>query len=158
MVDVRANTIDDCDPKQPRKCRAMVLTPGFIQKEAPDALSVFHRGGSRWSGTTAANIKSFEGPLFGCEGWLSPLKLLNILLAAAGVMYFNEDDIETPESTLAKFQFFQGENNGRVVLEEEFAKLDELEKEAGDDDNCASQRRLLLAREEGSAERNDEEE
>ncbi|KAG9120554.1 hypothetical protein FRC07_003905 [Ceratobasidium sp. 392] len=155
---VRANTIDDCDPKPPRKCRAMVLTPGFIQKEAPGARSVFHRGGSRWSGTTAANIKSFEGPLFGCEGWLSPLKLLNILLAAAGIMYFDEGDTETPESTLAKFQFFQGENNGKDMLKEEFAKLDELEKEASDDEGCVSQRRLLLAREESDAEQSDEEE
>ncbi|KAG9120555.1 hypothetical protein FRC07_003906 [Ceratobasidium sp. 392] len=157
-LDVRANTINDCDPKRPRKCRAVELTPGSIQKKAPDALSVFYRSESSSSGTIEANIKSFERPLFGCERWLSPRQLFNILLAAAGVMYFNEDDTETPESTLARLTFFVGEAYGRFMFEEEFAKLDELEEEADKKEKCVPQRLLLLAREESDAEDSDDEE
>ncbi|KAG9123554.1 hypothetical protein FRC07_014774, partial [Ceratobasidium sp. 392] len=115
-------------------------------------------GGSKSSSTTAANIQSFERPLFGCEGWLSPLKLINVLFAASGVMGFGEDDTETPKSTLAKFQFFQGENDGKAMLKDEFAKLDELEKEAGDDEECVPQRLLFLAQEDDAGQSDEEEE
>ncbi|KAG9120553.1 hypothetical protein FRC07_003904 [Ceratobasidium sp. 392] len=157
-LNVCANTIDDCDPKEPQNCKAMVSTPGFVPKKAPDAITVFRRSGTKSSSTTAANIKSLEEPLFGCEGWLSPLKLTNILFAAVGVMGFNEDDTDTPKSTLAKFQFFQGKNDGKLMLKEEVAKLNELEEELDDDEVCVPQRLLALVREEGDAEERDEEE
>ncbi|KAG8678525.1 hypothetical protein FRC08_017696 [Ceratobasidium sp. 394] len=127
---VNANTIESCDAKNPRRCK--VIDPnarGYLEKIVGTAITVFERGGSKSRSTTAANIQTFEEPLFGCEGWLSPLKLTNILFAAGGVLNFLEDDTETPKSTLAKFQFFQGESDGKDVLKQEFAKLAELEKE-----------------------------
>ncbi|KAG9105556.1 hypothetical protein FRC07_009195 [Ceratobasidium sp. 392] len=157
-LNVCANNINDCDPKQPRSCRAMVSTPGFVPKKAPDAITVFRRSGTKSSSTTAVNIKSLEEPLFGCECWLSPLKLTSILFAAVGVMGFNEDDTDTPKSTLAKFQFFEGENDGKAMLKEEFAKLGELEEKTGDDEASAPRRFLALAKEEGDTEEHDEEE
>ncbi|KAG9093047.1 hypothetical protein FRC06_011690 [Ceratobasidium sp. 370] len=147
---VKANTIAGCDAKNPRKCRVVETTAGWEEKVVRDAITVFERNGGRSTSTTAANIKKLEEPLFGCEGWLSPLKLTNILFAAAAVLYFLEDDEATPKSTLAKFQFFQGESDGRGVLKQELANLVKLEKEAGEGEDeyevCVPQRILLLAR------------
>ncbi|KAG8730063.1 hypothetical protein FRC10_003166 [Ceratobasidium sp. 414] len=152
---VNANTIASCDAKNPRRCRAMEPNARGVNKAAPDAITVFDRNGGKSKGTTVANIKTFEEPLFGCEGWLSPLKLTNILFAAAGVMRFQEDDTETPKSTLAKFQLFQGESDGRGVLKQELVKLAKLEKEAnqGEDGDgiCIPQRLLLLAQQDADA-------
>ncbi|KAG9100983.1 hypothetical protein FS749_011263 [Ceratobasidium sp. UAMH 11750] len=158
---VNANTVSDCDTENPRKCSSVTKNTNGVDKAAPDAITVFDRNGSKSKGTTAANIKTFEEPLFGCEGWLSPLKLTNILFAAAGVMYFQEDDTETPMSTLGKFQLFQGESDGKAVLKQELAKLAELEKEAGDSEDqaevCIPQRLLLLARQDADGEESKEE-
>ncbi|KAG9093048.1 hypothetical protein FRC06_011691 [Ceratobasidium sp. 370] len=152
---VNANTIASSDAKNPRGCRAVESNARGVDKAASDAITVFDRNGGKSKGTTAANIKTFEGPLFGCDGWLSPLKLTNILFAAAGVMYFQEDDRETPKSTLAKFQFFQGESDGQGVLKQELAKLVKLEKEMGQGQDevgvCIPQRLLLLAQQDADA-------
>ncbi|KAG8700579.1 hypothetical protein FRC08_004623 [Ceratobasidium sp. 394] len=142
---VNANTIASCDASNPRRCK--VLEPnarGFGDKVVRGAIAVF--SGSK--STTAANTQTLEKALFGCEGWLSPLKLTNILFAAGGVMFFMEDDNKTPKSMLAKFQYFQGESNGKEVLKQEIAKLAELGSGDGDDEYgvCIPQRLLLLAR------------
>jgi hypothetical protein len=69
-------------------------------------------------------------------------------------MHYKEADRETPKSVLAKFQFFQGESDGQNVLNQELAKLAELEQELGDGEGseaCIPQRLLLLARQEEKA-------
>ncbi|KAG8729177.1 hypothetical protein FRC10_004194 [Ceratobasidium sp. 414] len=151
---VNANTIASCDAKKPRRCRTMEPNAQGEDKVAADAITVFDR--SHYSGAK-------DGCMFCWIYYLgisylldlsvgSPLKLANILFAAAGVMYFMEDDKETPKSTLAKFQFFQGENDGKGVSKQELAELAKLEKEMGGDGYeyeygvCVPQRLLLLAR------------
>ncbi|KAG8729176.1 hypothetical protein FRC10_004193 [Ceratobasidium sp. 414] len=150
-LDVNANTIASCDTKNPRRCKVIEPNARGEDKVVRDAITVFDRNGGKSKSTTAANIQTFEESLFGCEGWLSPLKLVNILFAAAGVMSFLEDDEQTPKATLAKFQLFQGESNGQAVLKQELPELTKLEKETGGGEHeyevCVPQQLLLLARE-----------
>ncbi|KAG8790394.1 hypothetical protein FRC12_011982 [Ceratobasidium sp. 428] len=150
-LDVITRAISDCDAENPRTSMTQEENPRGGKKTSPDATTVFDRKGSKSKGTTAARIKEFEEPLFGCEGWLSPLKLTHILFAAAGVMNYNEDDTDTPESTLAKFQFFQGEDDEKAVLKQELARLTQLEKELDRTEASLPQRLLLLARQEADA-------
>ncbi|KAF8597266.1 hypothetical protein BDV93DRAFT_610504 [Ceratobasidium sp. AG-I] len=160
---VKSKTIDECNAKEPRACTAFELNSHHVEKAAPDAVTIFDRairGGGESKGTTAANIKSFEEPLFGCEGWLSPLKLANLLLAAATVLSYNEADRTTAKSAVEKFQFFQGESDGKSALTPELARLANLEKAdpvatGGETEEkfevCIPQRMLLLARQEGKS-------
>lgn len=87
----------------------------------------------------------------------SPLKLSNLLHAAATVLCYEESDDETLNSAAKKFQFFQGEDDGKSALDSELAELATLEKdepalpefhsepEEGVE-FCIPQRLLLLAR------------
>ncbi|KAH7345413.1 hypothetical protein B0J17DRAFT_624578 [Rhizoctonia solani] len=117
----------EIDPKNPAACRAL--------KAASDTVTVFNRvcvliivrNGSKSKGTTLANIKSFEKVLFCTEGWISPRKLTEILFAAANVMGYRERDDTTPKSVLEKFNYFDGETNGKNLLTEELKSLVALE-------------------------------
>ncbi|KAG8717762.1 hypothetical protein FRC09_013700 [Ceratobasidium sp. 395] len=142
---VIASTIHDCDGETPRKSRTIEKGYRGSEKAAQGVTRVFNRGEKSSRVTNVAKIKEFEEPLFGCAGWLSPLKLTHLLFAAAGVMSFNEDDTDAPKSTLAKFQFFRGENDGKDLLKEELEKLGELEDELDEDMDCVPERLLLLA-------------
>lgn len=87
----------------------------------------------------------------------SPLKLSNLLHAAATVLCYEESDDDTLKSASKKFQFFQGEDDGKSALAPELAELATLEKdepplpefysmpEEGVE-LCIPQRLLLLAR------------
>ncbi|QRV75791.1 hypothetical protein RhiJN_03806 [Ceratobasidium sp. AG-Ba] len=147
---VASRTIHNCDAKNPRSCSAVEKNSSGVQKAAYDAITVFDRNMSKSKSTTAANIKTFEEPLFACEGWLSPLKLTQMLFAAGGVMHFKEEDKETPKAALGKFQYFQGESDGQAILKAELARLGELEK-AADQGRAVPQRLLLLARQNDSS-------
>ena len=80
------------------------------------------------------------------------------MLAAATVLSYNEADRTTAKSAVEKFQFFQGESDGKSALTQELARLAASEKaepvaaegEAGSKaEICIPQRMLLLARQEG---------
>ncbi|KAG8791611.1 hypothetical protein FRC12_008673 [Ceratobasidium sp. 428] len=163
---VIASTISDCDAEMPRKSRTIEKGYRGSEKAARGVTTVFNRvfirpfaassevniflpqGEKSSRVTNVAKIKEFEEPLFGCTGWLSPLKLTHLLFAAAGVMSFNEDDTDAPKSALAKFQFFQGENDGKDLLKQELEKLGQLEDELDEDMDCVPERLLLLAQQE----------
>ncbi|KAG8791780.1 hypothetical protein FRC12_008123 [Ceratobasidium sp. 428] len=146
-----ARTIRDCDVKNPRASMTQTMNSRGDMKTSPYATTVFDRDGRKSKGTTPAKIKEFEEPLFGCEGWLSLLKLTQILFAAAGVMNYNERDTETPKSTLVKFHLFQSEDDGKAVLKQELARLAQLEKEQGESEVSVPQRLLLVARQEADS-------
>ncbi|KAF8597788.1 hypothetical protein BDV93DRAFT_527186 [Ceratobasidium sp. AG-I] len=154
---VKSKTIEECDAKKPNACTACECIPGRVEKAAAGAATLFNRGGNSSRGTTAANIERFEKPLFGCEGWLSPLKLTNLLHAAATVFSYEESDDETLKSASEKFKFFQGEDDGKGALAPELARLAKLEEDEPDMPDfdeipeegfeiCIPQRLLLLAR------------
>ncbi|KAF8679868.1 hypothetical protein RHS04_04806 [Rhizoctonia solani] len=143
----KSRPIVEIDPENPTACSATKRNANGAIKAASDAITVFDRNGSKSKGTTAANVKSFEQAIFGVEGWISPLKLVEILFAAGTVMRYREQDKESPKSVLAKFQYFDGETNGRALLAEELKLLAELEaREPASPEVCIPQRMLLLAR------------
>ncbi|CCO36111.1 hypothetical protein BN14_10235 [Rhizoctonia solani AG-1 IB] len=143
----RSRLLIEVDPANPTTCSATQLNANGVAKAAPDAVTVFDRNGSKSKGTTAANIKSFEEAIFDTEGWISPLKLVEILFTAGTVMGYRESDKETPKSVLAKFRYFDGETDGRSLLSEELKALVALvAKEAAGAEVCIPQRLLLLAR------------
>ncbi|CAE6476630.1 unnamed protein product [Rhizoctonia solani] len=144
----------EIDPENPTACSAIKRNANGALKAASDAVTIFDRNGSKSKGTTAANIKSFEGTLFCTEGWISPLKLAEILLAAANVMGYRERDKTTPKSVLEKFNYFDGETNGKNLLAEELKSLAALEAKEPTDQAVVSipQRLLLLARHGGANE------
>ncbi|CAE6415814.1 unnamed protein product [Rhizoctonia solani] len=147
----KSRMLAELDPKDPTKCSATKFNANKVLKAAPDAVTVFDRNGSKSKGTTAANIKSFEEALFAAEGWISPLKLVEVLFAAGTVIRYNEYDKETPESVLEKFNYFDGETNGKALLTQEFKTLSELEAKepSGQAVVPIPQRLLLLARQDG---------
>ncbi|KAG8689525.1 hypothetical protein FRC09_012393 [Ceratobasidium sp. 395] len=147
-LDVIASTISDCNAETPRWPRTLTRNRMGYEVDAPGTRTVFGWDEDLSKITTAAKIKDFEEPLFGCKGWLSPLKLTHIFFAAAGVMDFNEAVVDVAKSTLAKFKLFQGENDGKDMLKQELEKFAQLEKELGEDMNCVPQRLLLLAQHE----------
>ncbi|EUC61997.1 hypothetical protein RSOL_411880 [Rhizoctonia solani AG-3 Rhs1AP] len=141
----------EIDPKNPTACTATKLNSNKALKAAPDAVTVFDRNGGKSKGTTAANIKSFEETLFCTDGWISPLKLVEILFAAGTVMRYREEDKSSPKAVLEKFNYFDGETNGAGLLTEELKSLAALEaKEPAQTVVSIPQRLLLLARHETS--------
>ncbi|KAF8597790.1 hypothetical protein BDV93DRAFT_527188 [Ceratobasidium sp. AG-I] len=156
-LSMKSKTIDECNAEKPRVCSAYQIIHGFLEDGAPGAVTVFDRFGDGSKGTTAANLRRFEKPLFGCEGWLSPRKLTDLLFAAATVLHYDEPDDETAKTALERFRFFRGESDGQDALAPELARLARLEKdepampnvdEIPDDgvEICVPQRMLLLAR------------
>ncbi|CAE6504945.1 unnamed protein product [Rhizoctonia solani] len=94
-----------------------------------------------------AALKLFEKSLFGTEGWLSPRKMVDILLASGSVLQFHERDIEAAVSLLNKFQYFPGENTGKRALAPELKRLILAEPDTPmNTAYCVPQSRLLLAR------------
>ncbi|CAE7150360.1 unnamed protein product [Rhizoctonia solani] len=140
----------EVDPKNPTACSAVRRNANSVLKAASDAITVFDRNGGKSKGTTPANIKSFEETLFCTEGWISPLKLAQILFAAGTVMLYREADKSSPKAVLEKFSYFEGENNGASLLAEELKLLATLEAKEPTDQTVISipQRLLLLARHE----------
>ncbi|KAG8708374.1 hypothetical protein FRC11_006530, partial [Ceratobasidium sp. 423] len=95
-----------------------------------------------------AALKQFEKTIFGTEGWLSPRKMADILLAGGSVLQYHEVDTEAAVSLLNKFQYFPGENTGKRALAPELKRmiLKEPDTPVGSP-SCVPQSRLWLARE-----------
>ncbi|CUA70513.1 hypothetical protein RSOLAG22IIIB_08928 [Rhizoctonia solani] len=88
------------------------------------------------SGTTAARINSFEPTLFGSKGWLSSLKLYNLLFAAGTDLLYNEDSYPTNPGVASreKFKFFEGETTGGDLGKAGEVLRKELEEEEPEED------------------------
>ncbi|KAJ1311865.1 hypothetical protein OPQ81_010325 [Rhizoctonia solani] len=149
----KSRMLAEIDPNNPTKCSAIRLNDNKVWRAASDAVIVFDRNGSKSKGTTTANIKSFEESLFNTDGWISPLKLAEILLAAGTVMRYGERDRATPKSVLDKFNYFAGETDGLTPLARELKRLTELEAKEPSSQAVVSipQRLLLLARQDGAS-------
>ncbi|KAF8761812.1 hypothetical protein RHS01_01219 [Rhizoctonia solani] len=80
-------------------------------------------GGLSTQFMSETTIKQFEKTLFGTEGWLSPRKMADILLASGGVLQYHEADTEAAVSFLNKFQYFTGENTGKRALAPEIKRM-----------------------------------
>ncbi|CAE6467813.1 unnamed protein product [Rhizoctonia solani] len=154
-----SNGVEDLDPEKPRKSKAI---KGFDTPK-PGSVKIFSWSGTkRITATTADRINSFEPTLFGSTGWLSPLKLHNLLFAAGTGLMYGEDSYSTdPEiASRAKFTFFEGETTGDELSKTENALYDELDEEEPEEDlgdvylsedekaGCVPRRLLLLARQE----------
>ncbi|CAE7151878.1 unnamed protein product [Rhizoctonia solani] len=149
-----SNDVDDLSPGNPRKSR---VTKGSW------SVKIFSwNGTNKITATTAKMINSFEPTLFGSTGWLSPLKLHNILFAAGTGLTYGEDHYSTdPEiASQEKFTFFEGETTGGHLSEMEDELFEELDEQAPGEDlgdvylpegekaGCVPRRLLLLARQE----------
>ncbi|EUC61973.1 hypothetical protein RSOL_410140 [Rhizoctonia solani AG-3 Rhs1AP] len=154
-----SNSVEDLDPEKPRKSKAI---KGFDTPK-PGSVKIFSWNGSnKISATMVARINSFEPTLFGSTGWLSPLKLHNILFAAGTGLSYDEHSYPTnPEiASREKFTFFEGETTGGDLSKSEDALYKELEEEEPEEDlgdvylsddekaGCVPRRLLLLARQE----------
>ncbi|CAE6467820.1 unnamed protein product [Rhizoctonia solani] len=81
------------------------------------------QGGLNTSFINEVTLKQFEKTLFATEGWLSPRKMADILLAAGSVKQYHEVDTEAAVSLLDKFQYFPGETTGKRALAPELKRM-----------------------------------
>ncbi|CAE6467109.1 unnamed protein product, partial [Rhizoctonia solani] len=77
---------------------------------------------------TEKNVKVFEEPFFGTKGWISPRKLVDILMAAGTALLHGETDTEAGEHLQHKFDYYQGEKSGKGMFAKERTQLTQLEK------------------------------
>ncbi|KDN40369.1 hypothetical protein RSAG8_08132, partial [Rhizoctonia solani AG-8 WAC10335] len=143
----RLRTIADCGAAPPSQ------SEDDEENEGPaDAYVIFDsqedgEGGLNTQFINETTLKQFEKSLFGTEGWLSPRKMTDILLAGGGVLQFQEADTEAAVSLLDKFQYFSGENTGKRALAPELKRLTLMEVTGPmNGPVCIPQNRLLLAR------------
>ncbi|CAE6405963.1 unnamed protein product [Rhizoctonia solani] len=136
-------------------CGAAPLTQSEDDEESPgpaDAYVIFDsqedgEGGLNTQFINEVTLKQFEKLLFGTEGWLSPRKVIDILLAGGSVLQYHESDTEAAVSLLNKFQYFPGENTGKRALAPELKRLTLIEINVPlNGPVCIPQNRLLLAR------------
>ncbi|CAE6494932.1 unnamed protein product [Rhizoctonia solani] len=158
LLVAKSNKVGDIDAESPRKCKALA-EDGSPQ---PGSVEIFSwHGGNTVGAVTAAKLSSFEPTLFGSTGWLSPLKLHNLLLAASTCSQY-DDCYQELEPGIAvasskNLKFFAGETTGGEFSEAEMALYKRLRKDMlsgnakGDVDEddqpgCVPDRLLLLAR------------
>ncbi|CAE6467826.1 unnamed protein product, partial [Rhizoctonia solani] len=153
--------IGECDPDNPTKCAAEPEEPDEESAEPIETFKVY----TLFSGVedfldgwtsmyiTKENIKKFEEPFLGTDGWISPRKLVDILMAAGTSLLHRELDTEAGEHLQHEFDYYQGETAGKGAFAQErkqLTKLEKVEKEQGKLDKtrevCVPQRLLLLAR------------
>ncbi|KAF8604559.1 hypothetical protein BDV93DRAFT_522267 [Ceratobasidium sp. AG-I] len=132
-----ARKIVNCSVEDPCKCAA---APESDDEEevignSTAACTLFDRMEEMSQIVPENVIKVFEEPLFGCKGWLSPMKLVDLLLAAGTVMQYEERDMETPQSFQDKLYYFEGESKGKGVLAQGIPYLAQLEEDLADDND-----------------------
>ncbi|EUC61985.1 hypothetical protein RSOL_411760 [Rhizoctonia solani AG-3 Rhs1AP] len=143
----RLRTIADCGAAPPNQSEDDEENAG-----PADAYVIFDSqedggGGLNTQFIDELTLKQFEKSLFGTEGWLSPRKMTDILLAGGSVLQYHEVDTEAAVSLLDKFQYFPGENTGKRALAPELKRLTMVETSLPRSDPvCIPQNRLLLAR------------
>ncbi|CAE7151883.1 unnamed protein product [Rhizoctonia solani] len=146
-LSARLRTIADCGAAPPKQ------SEDDEEEESPaDAYVIFDsqedgEGGLNTQFINEATLKVFEKSLFGTQGWLSPRKIADILLAGGSVLQYHEVDTEAAVSLLDKFQYFPGENTGKRALAPELKRLTLIEVTLPlNGAVCIPQNRLLLAR------------
>ncbi|CAE7184485.1 unnamed protein product [Rhizoctonia solani] len=166
MLNAAAREIGECNPNKPTKC---AVKPELsedseeeeelsMQIENVNAYTLFSGSGGMgndWSTMyiTEENVKTFEEPLLGTKGWISPRKLVDILTAAGTALLHGELDTEVGEHLLHEFDYYQGEKSGKGIFAKERRQLTQLEKVEKAKDKkdparevCVPERLLLLAR------------
>ncbi|CUA70515.1 mitochondrial protein [Rhizoctonia solani] len=166
MLNAAGREIGECDPDSPTKCAAEPELPedsegegeGPIQVDNLKACTLFSGVQDMIDGwstmyITEESVKSFEEPLFGTNGWISPRKLVDILMAAGTALFHGEVDTEAGEHLQHEFDYYQGEKSGKGIFVKERKQLTQLEKaqkakdkEDPTRDFCVPERLLLLAR------------
>ncbi|KAH8824507.1 hypothetical protein DL96DRAFT_1712766 [Flagelloscypha sp. PMI_526] len=150
---VGSRSYEECDSKDPQKCKAVTRDSRGREKPREGSVQLFDMNNSKIKGTTPKKIQDFEYEFFGCSEWLSPLKLYNFLCAAGTVLHYKENNRSTVNKVSEKFKFFQGEDDGTELRKEETLLFLDLEKKqfgglGKDEEVCMPQRLLLLAKQE----------
>ncbi|CAE6405949.1 unnamed protein product [Rhizoctonia solani] len=160
-LNAAARDIAECDPDNPTKCAAVPEEPEEEDAEPIENFKVYtlfsgvedYFDGWATMYITEENIKKFEEPLLGTNGWISPRKLVDVLMAAGTALLHRELDTEAGEHLQHKFDYYQGEKNGKGMFAQERKRLTELEKVEKEHDKldktrevCVPERLLLLAR------------
>ncbi|KAG8708376.1 hypothetical protein FRC11_006532, partial [Ceratobasidium sp. 423] len=125
----RLRTIADCGAEPPSQSED---APDEEPETPANAYVIFDgqedgEGGLDTQFINEVTLKQFEKTLFGTEGWLSPRKMADILLAGGSVLQYHEADTEAAVSLLNKFQYFPGENTGKRALAPELKRLTLME-------------------------------
>ncbi|KAG8735017.1 hypothetical protein FRC11_003513, partial [Ceratobasidium sp. 423] len=135
-LDAAGRDIGECDPDIPIKCAAVPEEPEGEDAEPIDNFKAY----TLFSGVedfldgwttmyiTKENIKKFEEPFLGTNGWISPRKLVDILMAAGTALLHRELDTEAGEHLQHEFDYYQGETTGKGAFAQERKQLTELEK------------------------------
>ncbi|KAJ1311880.1 hypothetical protein OPQ81_010339 [Rhizoctonia solani] len=144
----KLRTVADCGAEPPQ-------SEGDSDEESEEPANAYiifggqedGEGGLSTQFISEATLKQFEKSLFGTEGWLSPRKMADILLASGSVLRYHEVDTEAAVSLLDKFQYFPGGNTGKRALAPEMKRmiLNEPSIPMGNPE-CVPQSRLWLAR------------
>ncbi|ELU36336.1 hypothetical protein AG1IA_09638 [Rhizoctonia solani AG-1 IA] len=148
----KLRTIVDCGAEPPSQSEGDDEEEEDEEEGSNNAYIIFGgqedgNGGLSTQFMSETTIKQFEKTLFGTEGWLSPRKMADILLASGGVLQYHEADTEAAVSFLNKFQYFTGENTGKRALAPEIKRMVLGEPDTpANSPYCVPQRRLWLAR------------
>ncbi|KAE9397371.1 hypothetical protein BT96DRAFT_921563 [Gymnopus androsaceus JB14] len=164
---VCARHSDECNTKEPLKSIAVFKDDRGRQKPEEGTVKVInmvrsfpclfsvHLNGSKITGTTAKNLEEFEETLFGGSGWLSPLKIFQLVAYAGTVGHYHEalGGSLLNKGGLEKFKLFKDEHDAKELGTAEAKILADAEGKLGDkgDDKeegeiCVPQRLLLLAK------------
>ncbi|KAF9077165.1 hypothetical protein BDP27DRAFT_599502 [Rhodocollybia butyracea] len=155
---VYSRDIDNCNPKEPLKSMAVFRDKQGRQKPDPESVKVINMNGAKITGTTAKNLAEFEEMLFGGSGWLSTLKVFQLVAFAGTVGHYNEAlrGSLLKKGGLEKFKLFKDETDGKSALrtadDKLLAELEAKEVQATNeevdkvDEICIPQRLLLLAK------------
>ncbi|CAE6468878.1 unnamed protein product [Rhizoctonia solani] len=166
MLNAAGREIGECDPDRPTKCAAEPELPEDSEKEGEGPIQVDNlKACTLFSGVedmidgwstmyiTEESVKSFEKPFFGTNGWISPRKLVDILMAAGTALFHGEVDTEAGEHLQHEFDYYQGEKSGNGIFVKERKQPTQLEKAEKVKDKedptrefCVPERLLLLAR------------
>ncbi|CAE6354710.1 unnamed protein product [Rhizoctonia solani] len=172
MLNAATREISECNPSKSTKCAAEPELPEHDEEDEEKAEQVVEpvvienfKAHTLFSGVedmvdgwttmyiTEQNVKNFEEPLLGTKGWISPRKLVDILMAAGTALLHKEVDTEAAEHLQHEFDYYQGEKSGKGIFAKERKQLTQLEKAEKAKDKkdasrevCVPERLLLLAR------------
>ncbi|CAE7151873.1 unnamed protein product [Rhizoctonia solani] len=120
LLTAKSNKVSAIDAENPSRCKALQEDGSPM----PGSVEIFSwYGGNQVGAATAAEFSSFEPALFGSTGWLSPLKLHNLLFAASTCSQYDDcyqelkSDIVVASSK--KLKFFEGETPGGKLSDAE---------------------------------------
>ncbi|KIK59462.1 hypothetical protein GYMLUDRAFT_245148 [Collybiopsis luxurians FD-317 M1] len=147
---VHARSMGGCNVKEPLKNVAVTRDKNGRQKPEYGTIKVINMvDGAKATGTTAKNLEELEEGLFGGCGWLSPLKVFQLVAHAGTVGHYHEALRASllNKGGLSKFKLFKDETDGKEMGTAEAKALTDIEAKLGNDGEiCIPQRLLLLAK------------